>query len=181
MSARAGIAELAADSSTQHKDAAVSALFVAHHARLVVLAHMIVSDWAAAEDVVQDAFASLYRRWPWLRDKGAAVGYLQSSVANGSRSRLRRLRTARTSGLERNVDLVADAADVALLRSDEQRALSVALAQLPVRQRQVMVLRYYLDQSEAEIASTLSISKGSVKKHASRALAALGSCLEEER
>ena len=181
MNARVDVVELAEGSPTRDKDAAVSALFVAHQARLVVLAHMIIGDWAAAEDVVQDAFASLYRRWPWLRDKGAAVGYLQSSVANGSRSRLRRLRTARMSGLERNVELVADPADAALLRSDEQRALSAALAKLPVRQRQVIVLRYYLDQSEAEIASTLSISKGSVKKHASRALAALGTCLEEER
>jgi RNA polymerase sigma-70 factor (sigma-E family) len=180
VSARAGVAGVAESSAAQDRDTAVSALFVAHQARLVVLAHMIIGDWAAAEDVVQDAFAALYRRWPWLRDKGAAVGYLQSSVANGSRSRLRRLRTMRASGLERNVDLVADPADAALLRSDEQRTLAAALAQLPVRQRQVIVLRYYLDQSEAEIAGTLSISKGSVKKHASRALAALGSCLEAQ-
>ena len=95
------IADQADLSTTGDRNTAVSALFVAHHARLVMSAHMILGDWAAAEDVVQDAFASLYRRWPWLRDKGAAIGYLHASVTNGSRSRLRRLRTVRASSPQR--------------------------------------------------------------------------------
>lgn len=179
--APSSIVEPADVATAKDRDSAVSALFVAHHARLVMLAQMILGDWASAEDVVQDAFASLYRRWPWLRDKGAAIGYLQASVTNGSRSRLRRLRTVRASALDRTVETYADSADEAVLRNDTQRALAASLAQLPVRQRQVVVLRYYLDQSESDIAATLSISKGSVKKHASRALAALGVLLDDER
>lgn len=179
--APSAVAEPADLAAARDRNTAVSALFVAHHARLVMLAQMILGDWAAAEDVVQDAFASLYRRWPWLRDKGAALGYLHASVTNGSRSRLRRLRTVRASALERTAETYADSADEAVLRDDTQRALAASLAQLPVRQRQVVVLRYYLDQSESEIADTLSISKGSVKKHASRALAALSVILEEQR
>ena len=167
--------------TARDRTTAVSALFEAHHARLVMVAQMILGDWAAAEDVVQDAFASLYRRWPWLRDKGAAVGYLQASVTNGARSRLRRLRTGRELVRDRTHATYADAADEAVLNDDLQRELAAGLARLPVRQRQVVVLRYYLDQSESEIAATLSISKGSVKKHASRALAALGDLLEENR
>ena len=95
------------------------------------------------------------------------------------------VRPAHTSELaeigELTVETYADSADEAVLRNDTQRALAASLARLPVRQRQVVVLRYYLDQSESDIAATLSISKGSVKKHASRALAALGLLLDDER
>ena len=159
------------------RDAAVTELFLAHHARLVVVAQMIVGDLATAEDVVQDAFASLYRRWPWLREKGAAIGYVHSSVANGARSRLRQRRRVRTTELDDELIDLAPGADDAALRHDAKRELEAGLAELPSRQRQVIVLRYYLDQSEAEIAATLSISKGSVKKHASRALATLSARL----
>lgn len=161
------------------RDTVVTELFLAHHARLVIVAQMIVGDLATAEDVVQDAFASLYRRWPWIRDKGAAIGYVHSSVANGARSRWRQRRRMRTTELHDSLVDVAPAVDDAALRHDTRRELEAGLAELPVRQRQVIVLRYYLDQSEAEIAATLSISKGSVKKHASRALATLGSRLKE--
>ena len=163
------------------RDAAVTELFLAHHARLVIVAQMIVGDLATAEDVVQDAFAALYRRWPWIREKGAAIGYVHSSVANGARSRLRQRRRMRTTELDDLAGDLAPPAEDTALRHDAQRALEAGLAELPVRQRQVIVLRYYLDQSEAEIAATLSISKGSVKKHASRALATLGTRLKEVR
>jgi RNA polymerase sigma-70 factor (sigma-E family) len=163
------------------RDGAISELFLAHHARLVIVAQMIVGDLATAEDVVQDAFASLYRRWPWLHEKGAAIGYVHTSVANGARSNLRQRRRMPTTELVDTAMPLAPAPDDATLRHDAQRELTAGLAELPVRQRQVIVLRYYLDQSEAEIAATLSISKGSVKKHASRALATLGTRLKEVR
>lgn len=153
------------------RDEAVSALFVAYHRRLVGLARLLVDDQQTAEDVVQDAFTSLYRRWPWIRDKSAALPYLQASVANAARSNLRRRRTARTTVLENVVDLPS--AEATAVAEEDKRELLAALAELPQRQRQVLVLRYYLDQSEAEIASTLAISRGSVKQHASRALARL--------
>jgi RNA polymerase sigma factor (sigma-70 family) len=64
---------------------------------------------------------------------------------------------------------------------DEADRLWEAIGALPTRQRQVLVLRYYVDQSEAEIAETLHVSHGSVKKHASRGLAALARTWEPER
>jgi RNA polymerase sigma-70 factor (sigma-E family) len=163
------------------RESAVTALFTAHHTRLVIVAQMLVDDVGTAEDVVQDAFAALYRRWPYLRDKGAAIGYVQASVVNGARSHLRRRRGLRFEPVDDAADPATPAADEQVLRDEAQRALAAGLAALPLRQRQVVVLRYYLDQSEAEIASTLSISRGSVKKHASRALTALALRLEGQR
>ena len=161
------------------RDEAITALFVTHHARLVGLARLLVDDLPTAEDVVQDAFTSLYRRWPWIRDRGAALSYLQASVANGARSSLRRRRTVRRTALDKPPDMPS--AEAAAVVHDDHRRLISALTQLPARQRQVLVLRYYLDQSEAEIAATLSISRGSVKQHASRGLAALSGRLEAAR
>lgn len=158
------------------RDRAVAALFSAHHSRLVGLARLLVDDLQTAEDVVQDAFTSLYRRWPWLRDRNSALAYLQASVANGARSNLRRRRTARSVQLDQP-DLMPSA-EATVVQGEDRRSLIAGLARLPLRQRQVLVLRYYLDQSEAEIAETLSISRGSVKKHASRALEALTLRLE---
>jgi RNA polymerase sigma-70 factor (sigma-E family) len=161
------------------RDTAITALFVAHHARLVGLARLLVDDMATAEDVVQDAFASLYRRWPWLRDKAAALYYLHASVANGSRSSLRRRRVARSVTLEPAGTVPS--AEASMVAAEDGRALRTALARLPLRQRQVIVLRYYLDWSEKEIADALAISRGSVKKHTSRAMTALSSQLESVR
>ena len=163
------------------RNAAVAELFTAQHVRLVTLAHMLVGDLATAEDVVQDAFASLYRRWPWLRDKGAAVGYVQTAVVNGARTQLRKRRHLSYVSIDLGADIETDAADANLLRKETYRALVAGLVQLPIRQREVVVLRYYLDRSEQEIATMLSISRGSVKKHASRALATLGARLEGQR
>ena len=161
------------------RDEAITALFVAHHARLIGLARLLVDDLPTAEDVVQDSFASLYRRWPWIRDKSASLSYLQASVANGARSSLRRRRTARTTTLE--LPGVAPSAEAAVVEAEDGQVLRKALARLPLRQRQVIVLRYYLDWSEKEIASTLTISSGSVKQHTSRAMAALSKQLEAAR
>ena len=163
----------------QDRDEAVAALFAAHHARLVGLAQLLVDDLPTAEDVVQDAFTALYRRWPWIRDRSAALSYLQASVANGGRSSLRRRRTVRATDLGKPG--VAPSAESSAVANDDRRRLIAALRTLPPRQRQVLVLRYYLEQSEAEIAQSLSISRGSVKQHASRALAALNARLEAAR
>ncbi len=157
---------------------AVTALFVAHHRRLVGLAYLLLEDLETAEDVVQDAFSGLYRRWSWIRDPTAALAYLQTSVANGARSSLRRKRR-RPLTYERERDVPS--AESSVLSRDELHRVEEAVLRLPERQRQVLVLRYYLDQSEAEIAATLSISRGSVKQHASRALAALTLRLEATR
>jgi len=158
---------------------AVANLFLCHHRRLVGLASLLVDDRATAEDVVQDAFVGLYGRWRQLRDPDAAVAYLNRAVVNGGRDRLRRGRRATASRLRmvpRSEALASAEHDA--LEHDEADRLWRALTWLPARQRQVLVLRYYLDQSEAEIADTLQVSPGSVKTHASRGLAALARCME---
>jgi RNA polymerase sigma-70 factor (sigma-E family) len=158
---------------------AVSMLFGAHHRRLVGLAALLVDDRQTAEDVVQEAFVGLYRRWSRLRDPNTAVSYLNRAVVNGGRDKLRHGRRAGAARLRMTPqsDLVDSAEQDAVAHETADR-LWDALRQLPTRQRQVLVLRYYLDQSEAEIADTLEVSRGSVKKHASRGLAALAGRLE---
>lgn len=157
----------------------VAGLFVGHHRRLVGLASLLVDDRQTAEDVVQDAFAGLHRHWRSLRDPDAAVGYLNRAVVNGSRDALRRRRRAGTAVLQlvpRSEEL-SSAEHEAVARQDADR-LWAAVTALPARQRQVLVLRYYLDQSESEIAETLRVSRGSVKRHASRGVAALARAWE---
>lgn len=159
---------------------AVACLFHAHHRRLVGLASLLCDDQATSEDVVQDAFVGLYRRWWQLRDAQGAVAYLNMAVVNGSRDHLRRGRRAKASMLRMvpQSELLPSAEQNAM-SGDDVRWLREAIRGLPRRQRQVLVLRYYLDQSEAEIAETINISRGSVKQHASRGLAALAHRLEE--
>jgi RNA polymerase sigma-70 factor (sigma-E family) len=161
---------------------AVSILFVAHHRRLVGLAALLVDDRETAEEVVQEAFAGLHRRWKHLRDPESAVAYLNAAVVNGGRDRLRHGRRVMVA-LPRMVPVAEGlgSAEHDAVKHDEAGRLWAAIQALPTRQRQVVVLRYYLDQSEAEIADTLHVSRGSVKKHASRGLAALAHALEAEQ
>lgn len=158
---------------------AVAGLFLVHHRRLVGLASLLVDDRETAEDVVQEAFMGLYRRWRTLRDPQAAVAYLNRAVVNGGRDQLRHGRRV-TSSLLRMTPRPEGlpSAEQDAVQHDQADRLWQAITHLPVRQRQVLVLRYYLDQSEAEIAGTLEVSRGSVKRHASRGLAALARCLE---
>lgn len=159
------------------RDAALTTLFSAYHRQLVGFALLLVDDLATAEDVVQDAFLALHRRWFAIRDTQASYEYLRTAVLNGSRSQLRR-RRVRAAAKQNLVAPDAVSAETSALDHAEYDAVVGHLAALPARQRQVLVLRYYLDQSEAEIARTLSISPGSVKQHASRGLAALTARLE---
>ena len=159
----------------QHaRTAIVSDLFMAHHRRLVGLAALLVDDHESAEEVVQDAFMGLYRRWWLLRDPSGAVSYLNRSVVNRARDRLRRRRRyAVLAPRLREPEQAVDSAERAALGREESDRVWSAIRELPRRQREVVVLRYYLDQSEAEIAATLGVSPGAVKTHASRGLAAL--------
>lgn len=156
--------------------AAVTMLFHLHYRRLVGLAALMVDDRETAEEVAQDAFEALYRHWSQLRDPGAAVEYLNRSVVNGSRSRLRRrLVQLRHDPPEAGV---AQSAETIQVERSAQQALVAAIRALPRRQREVVVLRYFLDLSEEQIADWLGVSKGSVKTHTSRAVAALHTQLE---
>ncbi len=169
-------AEVADRSLPPDRDEAVTALFHAHWTSLVRLARLLVHDTETAEDVVQDAFAHLHRRWGSLHDPDAALFYLRASVANGSRNQLRGRRTARLRIVPER--LAQPSAETAVLEREEHRAVLAGLAELPWRQKQVLVLRYYVDLSEAQIAIALGISPGAVKSHASRGIAALTRRLE---
>jgi RNA polymerase sigma-70 factor (sigma-E family) len=160
----------------------VTALYQAHGVGLIRLAVVMLGDRPAAEDVVQEAFCGLYRRWDHLDDPGNALRYLRSSVLNGCRSVLRnrgrlRLRLGQEPG---RPDSVESAESTALV-GEEHRAVLAALRRLPDRQREALVLRFYLELSEAEIAQAMGISQGTVKSTVSRALAALGRLLGESQ
>ncbi len=151
-------------------------LYREHRMRFVRLAILLVDDPATAEDVVQEAFTGLHRHWSRLRDENAALGYLRTAVVNGSRSVLRRRRTAREYTPPHTAD--ARSAESLAMLSAEHQAVVSALGQLPRRQREVLVLRYYGGLSEAEIAEATGISRGTVKSTASRGLDAVSKIVE---
>jgi len=151
-------------------------LYRQHRMRLVRLAILLVDEPATAEDVVQEAFTGLHRNWGRLRDAAAAVGYLRTAVVNGSRSVLRRRKTAREYVPPHAVN--ARSAESLAMLSNEHQAVVSALSKLPPRQREVLVLRYYGGLSEAEISEAAGISKGTVKSTASRALEALQKAMQ---
>jgi RNA polymerase sigma-70 factor (sigma-E family) len=162
-------------------EAAVTALYQVHAVGLIRLAVVMLGDRAAAEDVVQDAFAGLYRRWNHVSGQERALGYVRASVLNGCRTRLRaRVRDDRLAAASPPT-LAAASAEHAVLVGEEHAAVLAALRRLPDRQREALVLRYYLDFSEPEIAASMGIGRGTVKSTTSRALAALGRLLEESR
>jgi RNA polymerase sigma-70 factor (sigma-E family) len=158
----------ARDASAGGPPRTLADLYAEHRMRLVRLASLLVDEPATAEDVVQEAFTGLHRHWGELRDERAALGYLRTAVVNGSRSVLRRRRTARDYVPPHQVN--ARSAESLALLSAEHQAVVDALAQLPARQREVLVLRYYGGLSEAEISEATGISRGAVKSTASRAL-----------
>ena len=157
----------------------VEDLYAEHRLGLVRLALLLVDDVASAEDVVQDAFAAFVTKAHRLRDSQAALAYLRTSVVNGSRSALRRRRTARGYTPPHEPER-PDPSDHAVL-AEEHREVITALNKLAPRQREVLVLRYWSGLSEAEIADALGISKGSVKSTASRAMDALESLLDSTK
>lgn len=142
---------------------------------LVRLAALVHGDRHAAEEAVQDAFVAVAR----ARATPANVGaYLRSAVLNAARSQGRRRRAAGRHLRRLGPPPYAPAADADLGRADDTARVLAALAELATRQREVLVLRYYSELTEAEIAETLGISVGSVKTHAHRGLAALERRLE---
>jgi RNA polymerase sigma-70 factor (sigma-E family) len=153
-------------------------LYVAHRLSLVRLALLLVDDRASAEDVVQDAFAGLSGKGARLRDSDAALAYLRKSVVNGSRSALRRRRTARAYAPLRSIEGARP--DERAVLAEEHRQILGALDRLAPRQREVLVLRYWSELSEAEIAEAIGISRGTVKSTASRALDLLETILKGE-
>jgi RNA polymerase sigma-70 factor (sigma-E family) len=153
----------------------IAQLYATHRLPLVRLATLLVDDVQSAEDVVQDAFMALHKRQHTLRSPEAAAGYLRTSVINGCRSALRRRRVRR-----RHPDAelspagaTESTADDRLLAAEEHERVLAAVRTLPRRQREVLVLRYWSDLSEADIAQSLGIAIGTVNSNASRGLTRL--------
>lgn len=158
-------------------DQAVRALYASHWVPLVRLAALLLRETSTAEEVVQDAFVALHRRWPTLADPRAAVGYLRTSVVNGCRS-VQRHRQVEIRHRQPAAPEPAGPEELALAASRDREVVE-ALHKLPQRQREVLVLRYYSGASEAEIADALGISTGAVKSHAHRGIAALKTALAD--
>lgn len=160
-------------------DEALDELYAAHWRQLVRLSVLLVRDTGTAEEVVQEAFVAMHGRWSRLREPDQALAYLRQSVVNGSRSVLRHrgvVTRHAASQLSPGSRAGGDEAADAMARRD---AVLDALRALPERQREVLTLRYYLDLPEAEIATTLGISRGAVKSHASRGSATLRGLLAD--
>lgn len=153
-------------------------LYRAQWHQMVRVAMFLVDDVESAKDCVQDAFVGLYRKPP--RNPDAQIAYLHRSVVNAARSTLRRRGTVRRH-LRSISPHPMEAADHSVIVGAEHAALMAALRQLPQRQREVLVLRYWSELSEAEIAAALGIRPGTVKSAASRALTALETKLGDLR
>ena len=146
----------------------LAALHRQHYRSLVRLAALL-GDRSMAEEVVQDAFVRVYAAGDRVRDP---LAYLRRAVVNGARSTLRRKRVRESA-------LLTIARDIE--PPDDRTDVISALRALPARQRECLVLRYYADLSEREIAEALGVSPGSVKTHTHRGLAALEKSWEGNR
>jgi RNA polymerase sigma-70 factor (sigma-E family) len=155
------------------RDVALDALFRTHYTDLLRLGQCLIGDRGRAEDAVQDAFVSLWANWAHLRDADAALPYLRSAVINRCRSRMReRLRLVVTADPGPG-PAPGPSSEETLLHGERSASLAAAVRNLPRRQREVLVCRYFLELSIAETALLLEIGEGSVKRHAHRGLGTL--------
>ncbi|WP_406438726.1 SigE family RNA polymerase sigma factor [Streptomyces sp. NBC_00631] len=150
----------------------------AHYRSLLGLAALLLDDTASCEDVVQEAFIRVHSARKRVRDPEKTLAYLRQTVVNLSRSALRR----RILGLKLLSKPMPDAASAEEGAYDqlERRDLIKAMKGLQRRQREVLVLRYFADMTEAQVAETLGISLGSVKAYGSRGIAALRVAMESQ-
>jgi RNA polymerase sigma-70 factor (sigma-E family) len=162
----------------QDAERAVTALYDAHYRSLVRLAELLVGDLPTAEHVVQESFVAMHGRWRRLRDREMALSYLRKSVVNRSRSAA--WQRAMVDRRSRRPSLAAPSTEQGAGAPLEQSAVAAALAALPPRQREALVLRYYGDLPQAQIASTMGISQVAVERHTARARSALGAVLERQ-
>ena len=157
-------------------DALVVTMFRSQGPSLVRLARLFVDDRNAAEDLVQEAFIRLARSAGRISDVDKAPAYLRSIVLNLARDENRRGLVSLRHHLPFH-EVHANIEDTIDIREDQRRVLE-ALRDLPHRQRDCLVLRYYDELGIDEIASTLQLSRNSVKTHLTRGLAALERRLE---
>ena len=156
--------------------AAVGALYAASALGLIRLAYVMLGDLPGAEDVVQEAFCGLYRRWDRLDDADSAMVYVRASVLNGCRSAPRR-RAVRRRVLADQPPAVS--AEAMVLSGEEREEVVRAVGRLPHRQREAVVLRFYCDLADEQIARVMGIGQSTVRSTVHRAIEALGRSLKE--
>lgn len=161
-----------------HADQLLSELYDAQWVRMVRLASLLLHSSDHAEEVVQDAFVQIYRRARRFESAGDAVGYLRTSVVNGVRSVQRHREVVHRR--QPPPPTAPPGPEELAVRADDDRRVLAALHELPQRQREVLVLRYWSELSGAEIAEALGISEGSVKSHTHRGVAALRTALDDD-
>jgi RNA polymerase sigma-70 factor (sigma-E family) len=159
----------------------VASLFRTEYAGLVRMASLLLGDRAASEEVVQDAFVKLHVSWSRVREPAKAPAWLRTGVLTGARSRPRHRQVRRRHLV--SVPPAGASPESLAMAGDDHRRVMAALRTLPQRQREALVLKFYLDLSEAETAAAMGVSAGAVKTHVHRGLAALQSTLgtEEDR
>lgn len=148
------------------RDEAIESLFYECYPNLVRTAFSLVGDWDLAEQLTQDAYLRLWRRWRWIADQQAAPAYLQRTVVNLSRETIRR------RVIERRVLQTRSAQPLTAVAPDPAAGVDLrrALAALPARKRACVILRYLVGMSEAETADVLGISVGTVKSQTHKGL-----------
>ena len=140
----------------------------AHSVGLTRFAYVLCGDRGTAEDLVQDTFVALHRRFGEYLPLDAPVAYARRAIVNANTSRVRRRSASLVLFGDAPDAIATDAVD-----HGEQDAMWRVLATLPDKQRAVLVLRYYVDLSDAEIAHALDCREGTVRSLASRAFGAL--------
>ena len=152
-------------------------LYRAYAGDLFEMLWVFVGDRATAEDLVQEAFLRLHRAWPRIERGDAVRAYLRSIAFNLARSGFRR----RLVALRHRPAAAPHAAspEVDVVPREDQQEVAAALRTLPARQRQCVVLRYWTELGDREIAAELGISVNSVKTHLRRGLAAMEKQLEQ--
>jgi RNA polymerase sigma-70 factor (sigma-E family) len=159
-------------------DSSFEAFVEARSTALLRTAYLLTGDRGHAEDMLQTALLRTARHW--ARARAAPEAYVRRTLVNLARDRLRTLfRRPHEAPLPPDPEL-AGAADRALDRVPERRVLVPALAQLPARQRHVLVLRFVEDLTVEQTAELLGCSTGTIKSHTSRALARLRELLDAE-
>jgi RNA polymerase sigma-70 factor (sigma-E family) len=155
------------------RDREVAALFDAHYTPMCRLAFVILGDGAVAEEIVMEAMLKTFSGWARIRDPQRADIYLRRTVVNLCRSRIRR------KALEARIGLSPPRPDRQQQNKwdpdvhERDRLVAQAVRSLPPRQRACVVLRYYEDLPEAQIAEILDCSTGTVKSQLSKARAKL--------
>lgn len=163
--------ELPSSGDPEEADRAVTALYLSHYRPLVRMAALLVQDLATAEEIVQDSFVAVHAVWRRRPDADLALSCLRRSVVDRSRLALRQHMVVDKLAPRLAPDLPTGEGQLSI--EVEQSAFISALWALPPRQREVVVLRYFADLPEAQVASATGISQASVKAYAVQALTAL--------